>query len=243
MFRFTIDKTKPEFSLNYKRIINSRNPINFNVTVSSEGINPLLGFILFNNKVEELEPKQSDYDKIFATKNFNFDVPEGDVQDLNFGFRLMDYAGNANDKNNLPITIDNEMPRIDLTELKGNPIHIIKPPLFADSNNGYNVVIGSSKLKISGTITKGKKGYDTSELTIRDSEGTITVLAKCNSASTNYFCDGTYRANISVPGNYGQETLNNLSFTIVDNAENRFDTTLFVLKDLKPPEIRNMSIR
>jgi hypothetical protein len=248
-FLFTIDKTPPVYKVNYTNPTNSRNQIVFEVNTSNEPNHPLLGYLFFNNQEikltssEELELPPKEF---YTPDEFNFNVPLGDVQDIIFNFKLMDYAGNSNTKENLPLRIDNELPNISLSNVTSHIIYVIRKPTLRNIEvTKPDVIVALYRVNISGTVLQGKKGYDVSEFYIRDILGADTELSNnCSSNSNSYFCEGIFKSsNIYIPGNLREETLNNLSFTVVDEAQNILRTSLFALKDLKPPQLINWSIK
>ena len=250
-FWFTIDKTKPEFELYYDNITNPNVDIDFYGLVENEAEHNLLGYFIINREIENMLYSYSPGAGRIFTISDDYDwVLDEPVKDFNITIRIMDYAGNADEKEYW-LRVDNETPQIYLTEVKAKPIFILRTPSFkAAYITEPDVIMAAEYANVSGTITGGSKGYDTSEFYIVDIEGRYTTLTQSTNIDDleevgkmdGIFINNLFKANLLIPGERGEETLNNLNFIVVDYAENLLNTYLGVLKDLKPPQLLNITV-
>jgi len=248
---FTIDQTDPEFDLYYDNITNPNVDIDFYGFVENEADHNLLGYFFINSQEEDMlysySPGEGRIFKIAEEYNWTLDEP---VKDFNIIIRIMDYAGNADEKEYW-LRIDDELPEIYITEVKAKPIFIKKQPEFYTTLvEEADVIMAAEYANITGTITEGYKGFDIGEFYIKDTQNRYTTLVQSTNLEDldalgnmqGVFIDDVFKVNLLIIGERGEETLNNMNFRVMDYAENLLNTYLGVLKDLKPPQLINISV-
>ena len=250
-FWFTIDQTDPEFELYYNNITNPNVDIDFYGFVENEADHNLLGYFFINGQEEDMlysySPGEGRIFKISDGYDWALDEP---VKDFNITIRIMDYAGNANEKTYW-LRIDDETPKIYLTEVKAKPIFIRKQPEFyTEFVEEADVILAAEYANVTGTIEEGYKGFDISDFYVIDPRTEPTTVVQSTNLDNldtlgnmqGVFIDGVFKVNLLMIGQIGEETLNNMNFIVKDYAENMLNTYLGVLKDLKPPQLLNITV-
>ena len=250
-FWTTVDKTKPVFELYYDNITNPNININFYGLVENENNHNLLGYFFINDEEENMiysySPGAGRIFRIEQDYNWALDEP---VQDFNITIRVMDYAGNADEKEYW-LRIDNELPSITLSEITAKIMFIRKQPEF---HNEYvqeaEVIMAAEYANVTGTINEGYKGFDISQFLVKDPQSRYTVLTVSSDLDDldalgnmqGVYINNVFKANLLIIGQQGEETLNNMNFIVEDYAENMLNTYLGLLKDLKPPQLINITV-